>query len=180
MLAFHQQQGLGETQVYKSTDARGQVTYGDKPAAGAVSVEDLGVTTPDPALSAEDQQKRLDRMVETTNRLRDDRVQREKAETEARQAAVPPTPPQPYYVPVPEGYAPQIFGYPGYYRHTHPQDAPYSIDIHGGGKNFRYDASMGRRYPREWGGDDDSGPHHHPSDDGSHGRSPALLRNPGR
>lgn len=184
-VALHAQQALSETQVYKSTDARGQVTYGDKPAAGAVAVEDLGVTAPDPALSPEDQQKRLDSVVATTNRLRDDRVQREKAEAAARQAAVPPTPapaPMPYYVPVPQGYAPQFWGYPGYHRHIHGErDAPYSIDIHGGSRNLRYDASLGRRYPQQdWGTDDDSGSHQHPDETRTTDRQPRLMRNPGR
>ena len=46
-------QGSGiwaETQVYKSTDAKGQITYGDAPSPGAVAVEDLGVTAPDPEI----------------------------------------------------------------------------------------------------------------------------------
>jgi hypothetical protein len=175
------QQGWSETQVYKSTDDKGQVTYGDKPVAGAVSVENLGVTAPDPEIPAEDQQKRIDRMVETTNRLRDDRLQREKAQAEAHQAAVPP--PQPYYVPVPEGYGPSVFGYPGYpgyNRNLHRyQDIPFSVDIHGHGKDFRYDASLGRPHPpRRSPGGDSWQP---PLPDGARipYRQPGLLRNPG-
>ena len=72
LLALQGSWTWAETQIYKSTDAKGRVTYGDKPTPGAIVVEDMGVTAPDPTISEEEQQKRINNIVETTNRLRDD------------------------------------------------------------------------------------------------------------
>ena len=180
LLTLGEQQVRGETQVYKSTDAEGQVTYGDKPAAGAVSVEDLGVTAPDPEISPAERQKRIDSIAETANRLRDDRLQREKAQADARSPAPQAPPAIPYYVPVPTGYAPEFLGYPGYSRYPHPhRGVPFNIDIHGGGRDFRYDASLGRPHPRGPGTDDmDAPPFRNPDETRAPHREPRLLRNP--
>lgn len=179
LLTLGEQRVRGETQVYKSTDAKGQVTYGDKPAAGAVSVEDMGVTTPDPETSPAEQQKRIANIAETANRLRDDRLQREKARADARSPASQAPPAIPYYVPVPTGYAPEFLGYPGYNRYPHPhRGVPFNIDIHGGGRDFRYDASLGRHQPRGPGLDDMDGyPSRAPDQTRAPYREPSLLRN---
>ncbi len=145
------------TQVYKSTDAKGQITYGDAPSPGAVAVEDLGVTTPDPVVSEEELQKRIDRVAATTDRLRDDRLQREKAQAAARPPAAPrlPTVSEPGYASEPVGYAP--FWYRGHNRYVHPHRVPFAIDIHGHGDDFRYGGSVGHRSGRGHGGYDDRG-----------------------
>lgn len=156
VLALQGSRIWAETQVYKSTDAKGRVTYGDAPSPGAVAVEDLGVTTPDPVVSEEEQQKRIDRVTATADRLRDDRLQREKAQAEARPpvAPIPPAVSEPGYASEPVGYAP--FWYPDYNRHVHPHQVPFSIDIHGHRGDFHYGGSGGRHPDRGHGaGHDD-------------------------
>lgn len=172
-------QGLpsfAETQVYKSTDTRGQVTYGDKPASGAVTVEDLGVTASDAILPEEELQKRTDRVVATTNRLRDDRLQREKARAEAR-----PPPPAPPIVIVPApaaaplGYIPRGFGYPDYHQDAHNHHGvPFNIDVQGESRDFRYGASIGHHQDHgRWEQQEDR---HHAGSHGPPYRERGLLR----
>jgi len=155
VLALHGPRIWAETQVYKSTDAKGQVTYGDAPSPDAVAVEDLGVTTPDPVVSEEELQKRIDRVAATADRLRDDRLQREKAQAEARPPAapIPPAVSEPGYASEPAGYAP--FWYPGYNRHVRPHQVPFSIDIHGHGGDFHYGGSAGHHSGRGYGAEHD-------------------------
>jgi hypothetical protein len=171
-----------ETQVFKSTDAKGRVTYGDKPTLGAVVVEDMGITAPDPAISEEERQKRIDNLAETTNRLRDDRLLREKALAAARPPPAPPAPtiPTPDYAPEFTGYAPQILGYPGYPRYVHPhRGVPFGGDIHDIGGHHPHHAPP--RHHRGHGpyadGDD-----HHPARGETEPRTPYRvprpLRNP--
>lgn len=158
VLALEGSRTWAETQVYKSIDGKGQVTYGDKPNPGAVAVEDLGITTPDPVISEEEQQKRIDRVAATADRLRDDRLQREKAQAEARPPAAAPTPPAmpaPGYASEPTGYAPRIFGHPGYNPYVHPHQVPFNIDIHGHGGDFHYGGSAGHHSGRGHGAEYD-------------------------
>ena len=178
------QPARGETQVYKSTDAKGRVTYGDKPSPGAITVENLGVTAPDPAISAEAQEKLIDRLAETANRLRDDRLLREKALAETRPppAATAPPSPAPDYAPESIGYPPLLLGYPGYNRYVHPRwDVPFNVDIHGRGEDFRHDASAGHHHRREaHAEDDDSDQFRESAEPRTPYREPSLLRNPRR
>lgn len=155
VLALQGSRIWAETQVYKSIDAKGQITYGDAPSPGAVAVEDLGVTTPDPVVSEEELQKRIDRVAATTDRLRDDRLQREKAQAAARPPAAPrpPAVSEPGYASEPVGYAP--LGYRGYNRYVHPHRAPFAIDIHGHGGDFHYGGSAGHHSGRGHGEYDD-------------------------
>ncbi|MBK6961535.1 MAG: DUF4124 domain-containing protein [Gammaproteobacteria bacterium] len=157
VLALQGSRIWAETQVYKSIDAKGQITYGDAPSPGAVAVEDLGVTAPDPVVSEEELQKRIDRVAATTDRLRDDRLQREKAQAAARPPAAPrlPAVSEPGYASEPVGYAP--FWYRGHNRYVHPHRVPFAIDIHGHGDDFHYGGSAGHRSGRGHGGYDDRG-----------------------
>jgi hypothetical protein len=181
LLALQGSWTWAETQVYKSTDAKGRVTYGDKPTPGAVVVEDMGITAPDPAISEEERQKRIDNIVETTNRLRDDRLLREKAQADARPPAPPPpTIPGPDYGPEFMGYAPQILGYPGYRRYVHPhRGVPFGGNIHG--KDGHYQHRIPARHHR---GHEPSPDYHdlHPTrgeaEPRTPYRAPRLLRNP--
>lgn len=181
LLALQGSWTWAETQIYKSTDAKGRVTYGDKPTPGAVVVEDMGVTAPDPAISEEEEQKRINNIVETTNRLRDDRLLREKAQADARPtpALPPPAIPGPDYGPESTGYAPQILGYPGYNRYVHPhRGVPFDIDIHGNRNRYHHGVPAGRyrgHGPRM----DDDDLHPLPADRESRApyRAPRLLRN---
>lgn len=172
-----------ETQVYKSTDAKGRVTYGDKPSPGAVLVEDMGVTAPDPAISEEEQQKRIDKIAETTNRLRDDRLLREKALADARPPALPsPAIPGSDYGPEFVGYAPQILGYSGYNRYVHPHRGwPFNVDIHRNGGHQRHRAPAWDH--RGHGPNARDNDFHRPSARGAprtpyRDRAPRPLRNP--
>lgn len=67
---------IAETVVYKSTDAKGRVTYGDDPMDEAV---DLKVLEFKPAAETNDDEasKRLEQMIATTKRLQEDRKDRE-------------------------------------------------------------------------------------------------------
>ncbi len=181
LLALQGSWTWAETQVYKSTDAKGRVTYGDKPTPGAVVVEDMGITAPDPAISEEERQKRIDNIAETTNRLRDDRLLREKAQADARPPAPPPpTIPGPDYGPEFTGYAPQILGYPGYRRYVHPhRGVPFNGDIHG--KDGHYQHRVPARHHRGH----EPNPDHHDlhqtrgeAEPRTPYRAPRLLRNP--
>lgn len=183
LLALQGSWTWAETQVYKSTDAKGRVTYGDKPSPGAVVVEDMGITASDPAISEEERQKRIDNMAETTNRLRDDRLLREKAQADARPLPAPPPPtiPGPDYGPEFMGYAPQILGYPGYRRYVHPhRGVPFDVDIHGNRDRHRHGATAGRYHghgPNADGGDD-LHPTRGEAEPRTPYRAPRLLRNP--
>jgi len=174
LLALQGSWTWAETQIYKSTDANGRITYGDKPTPGAVVVEDMGVTAPDPAISEEEQQKRIDNIAETTNRLRDDRLLREKAQAEARPlpALPPPANPGPDYGPESTGYAPLILGYPGYNRYGHPhQGVPF--DIYRDAPRYHHRAPAGHHR--------DHGPNAHDDDlrpPKAPYRAPRLLRSP--
>lgn len=103
---------ISETVVYKSTDARGRVTYGDDPIDEAV---DLKVLEFKPAANNNDDEasKRLKQMIATTKRLQEDRKDREssrrqeqvsrsalrQADDENRSSDYPP-----YYVRQPQPY----------------------------------------------------------------------------
>lgn len=180
LLALQGSWTWAETQVYKSTDAKGQVTYGDKPTPGAVVVEDMGVTAPDPAISEEERQKRISNIVETTNRLRDDRLLREKAQADARPLPAPPPPgiPGPDYGPEFMGYAPQIIGYPGYRRYVHPhRGVPFDIGIHG--NRDHHGATAGHYRDHRPNADyQDLHPTRGEAEPRTPYRAPRLLRNP--
>jgi len=182
LLALQGSWTWAETQVYKSTDAKGRVTYGDKPTPGAVMVEDMGITAPDPAISEEERQKRIDNIAETTNRLRDDRLLREKAQADARPLPAMPSPtiPGPDYGPEFTGYAPQILGYPGYRRYVHPhRGVPFGGNIHGRDGHYQHRAPA--RHHR---GHEPNPDYHrlHPTrgeaEPRTPYRAPRLLRNP--
>jgi hypothetical protein len=182
MLALQGSWSLAETQVYKSTDADGRVTYGDAPTPGAVAVEDMGVTAPDVVVSEEELQKRIDRVAATTDRLRDDRLQREKARADARPppAPAPPIVVMPGYASEPVDYFPPSFGYPGYNRHVYPHHGvPFSIDVQGGNRNFRYGVSVGHDRDRGLGAEHDYPDHaHHTDGPRPPYRQGGLLHNP--
>ena len=82
---------LGAT-VYRSVDAEGKVSFSDTPPAAGTATEVIQTrdtyTSPDP-----DSAERLQQMRETTDRLRADRLARE------RERALPPAPAYPGYPP---------------------------------------------------------------------------------
>lgn len=93
------------TTVYKSVDENGQVTFSDQPPASAERAETLVYDTGEP-VSAEEAEARLQRMRETTDRMAEDRRQREAARSAARASRPADTPataqsePLPVYYPV--------------------------------------------------------------------------------
>lgn len=120
----------GETVIYKSTDAQGKVSYGDKPARNAAMVEEIRLPG-SAAVSPAATQAGIEALAATTDRLRADRLDREKE----RAAAAPPPPVEPQLSPHPEIY-PQYRTYPGPLawpapfreRRRHHQDVPYGWD----------------------------------------------------
>lgn len=104
--------------VYKYVNAQGAVTYSDTPPVG-VAYEEIDL--PDsPAGNAEAHQAGVERMIETTDRLRADRQQR----TEERRAERPA--PTATYQPAPV-LEREVYFYPGYrhpYYHQRPRPAP--------------------------------------------------------
>jgi len=89
-------QTQGQT-VYKSVDINGNVVYSDAPLENAVLVETI--TLPDTAGKdgvQDDADARIEQMVNTTERLQQDREKRTQARREAEEALIPeplPTPP---------------------------------------------------------------------------------------
>lgn len=78
-----------ETVIYKSTDAKGHVSYGDAPLSSAVTVEEIRLPTAPPVDAAE-LQTRLEGVIATTDRLHSDRMEREKRRAAESEPAVPP------------------------------------------------------------------------------------------
>ncbi len=71
------------TDVFKSIDPDGRVTYGDSPTDNAVDFELIEIR-PTIERSDIDLDKRLERMAATTKRLRDDREHRQRVKQEKR------------------------------------------------------------------------------------------------
>lgn len=81
-----------ETLIYKSVDPEGRISYGDKPAAGAVAVQEIRLTPTSAGADATSSQERIKQWAETTERLREDRAARESQRAAARpppQGSVP-------------------------------------------------------------------------------------------
>lgn len=79
-----------ETVIYKSTDAKGHVSYGDAPLSSAITVEEIRLPTAPPPTDAAEIQTRLEKVIATSNRLHSDRIERENrraAETESTESA---------------------------------------------------------------------------------------------
>jgi len=145
-----------ETVIYKSTDARGQVTYGDEPAPNSVGIQEIRLPGY-PAGSPKDISSEREELAATTDRLRADRIQREKA----RAAADPP----------PAITAPVAPVYPSYRAYPGPWAFPGPLLRHG------YPYPRGRH---QWQPGRPSVQPHRPPARGQHPEPPSLLHNPGR
>ncbi len=66
-----------ETVIYKSTDPQGKVSYGDKPADNAAVVEEIRLPGPS-TVPPDAAQAQIDDLAATTDRLRADRLDRER------------------------------------------------------------------------------------------------------
>jgi len=77
--------------VYKTVDADGHVSYSDQPPKAGAEAERIEIPAYQPARSEEDA-ARVDAMREVTERMREDRLERERvrAEAAARQYYPPP------------------------------------------------------------------------------------------
>jgi TolA-binding protein len=83
VLCFYCLSALGAT-VYKSVDDDGVVSFSDSPPEGDPDAESFQIATPPPQ-DAEEAQRRLDDMRETTDRMADDRREREKHRAQMRE-----------------------------------------------------------------------------------------------
>lgn len=85
----------GAATVYKSVDADGNVSYSDQPPKTGATVERIDIPESRPARSEEDA-ARLEAMREVTARMREDRLERERARAEeAARLYYPPPAPRP-------------------------------------------------------------------------------------
>jgi len=133
----HPEEVNAETVIYKSTDSKGHVSYGDAPLGSAVTVEEIRLPTA-PSVDAAELQTRLEGVIATTDRLHSDRMERENRRAAETEPAVPPaTPPEiypqyrvshgPWFVPSPfrerqwrYPHSPPTWGHDGYGTHHPP------------------------------------------------------------
>ncbi|MEM1110814.1 MAG: DUF4124 domain-containing protein [Pseudomonadota bacterium] len=107
--------------VYKSVDEQGVTSFSDTPPAGESSVEVLQIDVPE-AQDPEAHKERLASMRETTDRMAEDRREREKHRAELRAAASAENPPTQYVYP--EDYTYPSYYYGGYRRVIRPPFRP--------------------------------------------------------
>ncbi|MEZ5529505.1 MAG: DUF4124 domain-containing protein [Porticoccaceae bacterium] len=118
---------LGQT-VYKSVDANGNITYSDTPPDKTVLLETITLKgNGDNRDSLEQSNALIEQMANVTDRLKQDREDRDKARQEERAAAsaerATEMPPQIYREEYYGGYYPYRSYYP--YRGHHPYRGPY-------------------------------------------------------
>jgi hypothetical protein len=110
--------------VYKTVDESGAVSFSDKPPSDDVEAETLVINTPPPSSDSQ-QQANLEAMRETTDRMAEDRREREKHRAEMREIqartnteAADSGKTQDYY----DDYYPTYTGYNNrrYYNHRPP------------------------------------------------------------
>lgn len=89
--------GDADTLIYKSVDAQGKVSYGDAPLPQAVAVEEIRLAPATDIDSTALSKQRIEQLAATTERLRDDRLNREAQRT-------PPAPQVPVAPPEYSGY----------------------------------------------------------------------------
>jgi hypothetical protein len=144
-----------ETIIYKSTDAKGHVSYGDAPLSSAVTVEEIRLPTAPPPADAADLQTRLEKVIATSNRLHSDRIERENRRAAETEPAVPPA------------------ASPEFYPQYRISRGPWLLPSPFRERQWRHPHS-----PRAW---DDGYPPRHPPPGGLGPRPPhrsSVLRNP--
>ena len=136
--------------IYKTVDAEGRVSFGDKPGANAVEFEALERPSYQQNNSTEELQTRLDQMAATTKRLQEDRKLRSKLrhdEAEARKSQYQ----APVVVVENRVYRPRPYPYlykPHPYRgekNSVSQHSGSSLGLHlgGGSSKFHYGLTYG-------------------------------------
>jgi Domain of unknown function (DUF4124) len=100
--------------VYKTVDEDGVVSFSDTKPVSEEPVETLKINAQAPPVSAEEQQ-RLQDMRETTDRMAEDRMAREKQRAELRQQQQQAAPAQPDYTDYMGGSSGRNSDYYGYY-----------------------------------------------------------------
>lgn len=162
--------GNTQTLIYKSVDEQGRVSFGDRPIANAVTVEEISLA-PLAARSVEPaSEEYIERLVATTQRLREDRLAREEQRAEAarQQARIFPD-----YSAYPPTYPPEFRswgvsrGYPGRGLLHYPRP-PFRFDHSGGLGEYG-----GIRPPH-------IKPHHFPHRNLPHRNRPGLAEPPRR
>ncbi len=114
--------------VYKTVDEDGVVSFSDTKPVSNEPVETLKINAQAPPGSAEEEQRRLEEMRETTDRMAADRMAREKQRAEQRQQQPQTTPQQPDYT----DYMGYTTGSSRYYRYPvrRPIVRPHPIPSH--------------------------------------------------
>ncbi len=136
--------------IYKSVDAQGRISFGDKPGANAVELETLERPSYQQNTTSEDLQTRLDQMATTTKRLQDDRKLRSKLrqeEADARKSQYQ----APVVVVENRVYRPRHYPYlykPNHYRGeknsvSHHSGSSLGLHLGGGSSKFHYGLSYG-------------------------------------
>lgn len=131
--------GNTQTLVYKSVDEQGRVSFGDKPIADAVAVEEISLAPPAARGADAASEERIEQLATTTQRLREDRLAREE-----RRAKAEPVRPHPATFPDYPAYPPELRswgvsrGYPnrGFLRYPR---SPFHLD-HSVGRNRHGDS----------------------------------------
>jgi hypothetical protein len=138
--------------IYKTVDAQGRVSFGDKPAADAVELETLERPKYQENASTEELQVRLEQMAATTKRLQEDRklrskLRQEEAESKKIQDPAP--------VVVVENRVYRSRSYPYLYqphryknekkRNSHRSSSSLGLHLGGGNSRFHYGLSYGNR-----------------------------------
>lgn len=114
---------VGQT-VYKSVDANGNITYSDTPPDNTVLLETITLKGDiDHDNGIEQSNALIEQMANVTDRLKQDREDRDKARQEERAAAVQPQPEAPPQIYREEYYYPSSGYYP--YSGHHPYRGPY-------------------------------------------------------
>lgn len=156
-----------ETVIYKSTDPQGKVSYGDKPTRDAAVVEEIRLPESSTVPPAE-VQAHIDDLAATTDRLRADRLDRERECA----AAVPPPPAEP----------PPLEIYPQY--RTYPGPLAWPTPFRGRDRHRHHDVPY--EWHDEWDGDwrpprPPRAPQHvRPPERHRHPQQRSLLRNSNR
>ena len=82
--------GNAQTLVYRSVDEQGRVSFGDRPLADAVVVEEIHLATPAARGVEAASEAHIEQLAATTRRLREDRLAREEQRAKEESARQPP------------------------------------------------------------------------------------------
>lgn len=164
-----------ERLIYKSVDAEGRVSFGDRPRLNAIKLEAIEWPVYQQSEAAQDLQTRLDQMATTTKRLQEDRELREtqrKQKDDSRDKGsaglYPPVVIEREVVYLPRGRRGPEYPYlypPNHYAGQHEQskyrsNSSLGLHIGGGDTKFHYGLSYGSQQRRDQDRADIQTPYH--------------------